>query len=243
MHIRFLRSSIATAGIVMLSTRAVAQTPVSLAMPAQVVASASGEARLTPDRAAVYIGVQTRAATAAVAARDNAQRQRAIIDTIVALGVSREQISTESYNVSPEMQYDRDGQRATVTGYVVSNVVRVELRRTDQVASVIDAALAKRANQINSLDFFSSNIDVARRQALADAIAKARGDADAMARAAGGTLGSLIEVTTADAGPRPIFRADAMMSKAAGQVPTPIEPGEQVVRVSVTTRWLFTASR
>ena len=240
MHIRFLRSSIATAGIVMLSTRAVAQTPVSLAMPAQVVASASGEARLTPDRAAVYIGVQTRAATAAVAARDNAQRQRAIIDTIVALGVSREQISTESYNVSPEMQYDRDGQRATVTGYVVSNVVRVELRRTDQVASVIDAALAKRANQINSLDFYATNPDPARRQALAEAIIRARGDADAMARAAGGRLGPLLELSSADSGPRPMMR---MASTERAAMATPIEPGELTVRVSVTARWQFVAGQ
>ena len=46
----------------------------------EIAASSTGEAQLTPDRAAVYIGVQTRASTANAAARDNAQRQRAIID-------------------------------------------------------------------------------------------------------------------------------------------------------------------
>jgi uncharacterized protein YggE len=242
---RIARRALVMSGVVMLSAVGLveAQVPTSAAAPPQVVASASGEARLTPDRAAVYVGVQTRATTAAVAARDNAQRQRAIIDTIVTLGVPRDQISTESYNVSPEMQYDRDGQRSTVTGYVVSNVVRVELRRIDQVASVIDAALAKRANQINSLEFFSSNTDAARRQALAEAIGKARGDADAMARAAGGTLGGLLEASTAETGPRPLFRADMMVAKAAQGVPTPVEPGQQIVTVTVTTRWQFVVGR
>ena len=239
------RCVVVMSGIALLSTagRLQAQVPTSMVAPPQVVASASGEARLTPDRAAVYVGVQTRATTAAVAARDNAQRQRAIIDTILTLGVPRDQISTESYNVSPEMQYDRDGQRTTVTGYVVSNVVRVELHRTDQVAPVIDAALAKRANQINSLEFFSSNTDAARRQALAEAIGKARGDADAMARAAGGTLGGLLEVSAAESGPRPVFRGDMMMAKAAQAAPTPVEPGQQIVTVTVATRWQFTPGR
>ena len=205
----------------------------------EVVASATGEAQLTPDRAAVYIGVQTRALKANAAARDNAQRQRAIIDAVVALGIPREQISTESYSVSPDTRYDQATQRTSVIGYIVSNVVRVEVRRMDQIGTVLDTALAKGANQINSLDFFASNADSARHEALAQAVARARNDAEAMARAAGGTLGSLIELGTADAGPRPVYRmqvADAAMRTAA---PTPIEPGQQKLQVNVTGRWQF----
>lgn len=210
----------------------------------QIVTSASGEARLTPDRANILIGVQSRAATAAAAARDNATRQQAIIAAIVAVGIAREQISTENYSVYPEMRYDREGQRPTVTGYVVSNVVRVEVRRTEQVGPAIDAALAKGANQINSLEFFASNTDEGRRQALSDAIGKARGDAEAMARAAGGSLGPLMEVISMDQGPRPVYRAEAMMAKSGvAQAPTPIEPGEMTLRVAVTARWQFVASR
>jgi len=44
----------------------------------QVVTSGSGEARLRPDRARILIGVQTRAATAAAAAKDNNARQQAV---------------------------------------------------------------------------------------------------------------------------------------------------------------------
>lgn len=205
-----------------------------------IVTSATGEAKLTPDRATIYVGVQSRAGTAAAAARDNAQRQRAVIDAVVALGISRQQISTENYSVSPETRFDPAAQKSSVTGYVVSNVVRVELQRVDQVAPVIDASLAKGANQINSLDFFASNSDSARRQALAEAIATARADAEAMARAAGGALGPLLDLSSIDNGPRPVFRAmtDAKMSS-----PTPIEPGEQTIRVSVMGRWQFLAQK
>jgi hypothetical protein len=130
-----------------------------------------------------------------------------------------------------------------VVGYIVNNVVRVELHRVDQVAAVLDAALAKGANQINSLDFFASNSDSARHVALVQAIARARADADVMAQAAGGSLGPLIELSTSDAGPRPVYRMAATVGGVAGQVPTPIEPGQQKLQVSVSARWRFIAPR
>lgn len=217
------------------SVGAQSMTPASAAVPA-IVTSATGEARLTPDRATIFVGVQSRATTAAAAARDNAQRQTAVINAISALGIPRQQISTENYSVAPETRFDPKTQASTVTGYVVSNVVRVEVQRIDQVASVIDASLAKGANQINSLDFSASNSDATRRQALAEAIARARGDAEAMARAAGGSLGPLLELSTGDSGPRPVFRAVANAQLAA---PTPIQAGEQTLQATVTCRWQF----
>ena len=215
---------------------ALAQTPPApAATPPRIVTSASGEARLAPDRATILIGVQTRAPTAAAAARENGERQQAVIAAIVAAGIAKEQISTENYSVYPETRIDRSGQNPTVVGYVVSNVVRVEARRIEQVGPVIDAALGKGANQIQSLEFHSSNTDGGRRQALAEAIAKARGDAEAMARAAGGRLGPLIELSTSGIGPRPVYRT-AMAAKAAA---TPIEPGELTLGVQVTATWQF----
>ena len=243
MGIRTWMGPLIVAGALASSVTAIgAQVSPAPATPAtpQIVTNATGEARLTPDRANILVGVQTRAATAAAAARDNATRQQAIITAIVALGVPREQISTENYTVYPETRYDREGQKPTVVAYVVSNVVRVEVRNTQQVGPVVDAALAKGANQINSLEFFSSNTDAGRHRALAEAIGRARSDAEAMAEAAGGRLGALLELTTMDMGPRPIYRAEAMMAKA-GQVaaPTPIEAGELTLRLAVTGRWQF----
>jgi uncharacterized protein len=237
-----------TAGLFsILSTVALAAAPVpafSQAVAAdtgraEIVNGATGEAQLVPDRATIYIGVQTRAASAAAAARDNAQRQRSVIDAIAALGVARDQISTENYSVAPETRFEQNTQRTTVTGYVVSNVVRVEVRRLEQLPSIIDAAIGKGANQVNSLDFFSSSSDSARHVAMAQAISRARADAEVMARAAGGSLGSLIELSTSDAGPRPVFR----MAPTLATMATPIEPGQQRVAVSVTARWRFIRGR
>ncbi|MGH7625301.1 MAG: SIMPL domain-containing protein [Gemmatimonadaceae bacterium] len=204
---------------------------------ADIVASAQGETKVTPDRATIDIGVQTRATTATAASAENARKQRAVIDAIRALGVADAQISTANYNVSPEQVYEPN-KEPRITGYTVSNSVRVDVHKIDQLGAIIDAALAKGANNINSLNFYSSNESDARRTALAAAIASARGDAQAMAQAAGGTLGDLIEASSSPTyTPQPPipFRAMAM-GKAES---TPISPGEQTLTVMVTTRWHF----
>lgn len=207
-----------------------------------VVTTGSGEARLTPDRAVIVLGVQTRAATAAEASAENARRQRAVLDTLRALGFASEQLSTLNYNVFPETRFDPQTQRQVRTGYVVMNNVRVEVRRVDQVARAIDAALAKGSNQVASLSFSSSNTDEARRAALASAVARARGDAEAMAHAAGGSLGPLLELSTVTGGVRPMqMEFQAVRAGVAGgmDAPTPVEPGQQTVQVTVTARWQF----
>jgi uncharacterized protein len=209
--------------------------------PPQIVVTGTGEAHVTPDRAVVVVGVQSRATTAAAAASDNARRIRAVIDTLKASGLGADQISTANYNVSPEMQYPTGGnQPPRVTGYVVTNSVRADIRRIDDVGRVIDASLAKGANEVASLQLYSSRADSTRRAALAAAVADARAQAEVLARAAGGSVGSLIEVSSTQEPIRPMLQP---LMRAAAMAPgvTPIEPGEQTVTATVTARWVFVA--
>lgn len=215
--------------------------PPPTATPPQIVTSALGETRTTPDRAMIEVSVQTRAATAAAAATQNAEKQRAVIAALRAQGLQAEQISTVNYNVYPDMRHDpRGAEEPRVIGYVVTNSVRAELREVAKVGPVIDAALAAGANMVNSLRFYSANTDAARRTALASAVEKARGDAEALARAAGGSLGALLELSTAEiGGPQPVFASRRMAMQSGSAADTQIEPGQQTVTVQVTARWSF----
>ena len=218
-----------------------AQTPTtSAALPPSLVTSGQAEEKVNPDRVSVLVNVQTRAATAAAAAADNARRTRAVLDALAALGLSKDQLSTEGYTAYPEMNYDRPGNTPKVVGYVVTNSVRAESKRVDQAGQIIDAALGAGANMINGLSFYASSIEEARRKAIGAAVASARADAEAMAQAAGGRLGELIELSTQGptAPPRPMFDL-AARAKVAMAEPTPINPGQQTVTVFVTARWGF----
>lgn len=251
MHHRLsLMASIIVLGVPFTMPAAAAQEPAQPAMHMmtpipEIVTSAQGEARYTPDRANIYIGVQTRAQTAEKAGAENAKKQQAVIDAIRSLGIAKEQISTVNYNVYPEQQYhpDQGDKEPKIVGYNVTNTVRVEVRDIAKVGAVIDTALSKGANNINSLDFYSSNEDGARRQALAEAVERARGDADALAKGAGGRLGEVLELSSAPVSGQPRPVPMMMMAKADSRTATPINPGEQTLTVTVMARWKFVAGQ
>ena len=208
------------------------QTPVVVP---SVVTSGQGEVRVVPDRATIVIGVETRAPTAQAAGADNARRQRAVIDTLTALGIPAARIQSAEYTVYPERVYDNEGRRPRITGYIARNSVRVQLENVALAGPAVDAALAKGANTINSLSFESSKADSARREALGSAIRQARADADAMAVAAGRCIYDVIELSTNEV-MRPVMMEMAARG-AAADASTPIEPGEQTITVTVQGRW------
>jgi uncharacterized protein len=221
--------TLALLALAALASRATSQQP--SAPPPAIATSAEAHAEAPPDRATLLVAVETHAPTAAQAAADNARGVRATLDTLHALGFTREQLGTFGYTVQP--QYNE----TKVTGYLARNSVRVDIHKLDDVGRVIDAALARGANSIGGLQFTASNEDSARRDAITHATAQARGDADVLARAAGGTLGPLLELTAINVGGvRPLYSAPMFAAKAA---PTPIDAGPIMVVVSVQARWQF----
>ena len=74
-------------------------------------------------------------------------------------------------------------------------MVLVEVRNIDSIGKVIDAALDAGATNVGSVGLYASNTDAARRDALKEAVAKARADAEAVAAAAGGSVGALLELS------------------------------------------------
>ena len=202
----------------------------------QINISSRGDVKVSPDRANIQIAVQTRAATAAQAAAENANKQKAVIDALRALGLRASEISTVGYSVNPEHRYEPN-REPVVIGYTVTNTVSVDVRDLSLVGRIIDTAIAKGANLITSLNFYAANTGAARREAIAIAIQKARLDADAAARAAGGTVGGLLEVTVGGYYPPP--RPVEFAAKVMSQADTPINPGDQTIMVDVNTRWTF----
>lgn len=204
----------------------------------QISVAARGEVKVSPDRATIQLSVQTRAVTAAVTAAENATKQQSVLAALRALGLTNDQLSTINYNVYPEQRYEQ-GKEPVIVGYNVTNTILADVRKLSQVGPVIDAALSHGANMITSLQFYASNTEAARRIAIAEAIGKARADAETAARAAHGSLGTLLEINLGAYAPPP--PQPMMMKREVGiaQADTPINPGEQTLSVDVSTRWRF----
>jgi uncharacterized protein YggE len=229
--------SLALLGI---STPVLAQQGDNMAAIPQIAVASRGEVKVNPDRANIQISVQTRAETAAAAASENARKQKAVIDGLRALGIDAKDISTAGYNVYPEQRYEPN-KEPVIVGYNVTNTLSVDLKSINMVGPAIDAALAKGANMINSLQFFASNTDAARQEAIAIAVKKARSDADAAARAAGGSITGLLEINVGAYYPPPPRPLEMKVRGAVASSDTPISAGDLTISVDVSTRWAFSA--
>ena len=225
-------------GTSIVSQTALAQSAV--VAPPQVSVQARGEVQIAPDRARVQIGIETQAKTAAAAAAENNRKQTAILTAIRALGVSASSITTLNYSVAPEQRYDDKLKRTVLDGYRVSNIVQVESDKLEQAGPIIDAGLSNGANRVAGLEFFVKDVAKARDAALALAVESARRQADVVAKAAGGQIAELLEISVNEFErpmPRPVM-AMAKMASSDG-TPTPLSEGTTTVSVSVSTRWRF----
>ena len=182
-----------------------------------------GSVEAVPNEAQMSFGVETRASTAKAAVATNADAMRKIINALRQAG-GRE-LATQWVSVYPYT--DETG---TVNGYSASNSVSAVSDVADAPA-LIDAAAEAGANQISGPGLSSSNAEALYRQALAKAVADARLNAEALAKAAGRSLGPITTMVEGGGSqPTPLYREAAQAADSS----TPIVPGEQETSAMVS---------
>jgi uncharacterized protein YggE len=203
-----------------------------------ITVSGEGTAPGKPDIAMIILGV-TRASDTVADARDGAATSLdAMIRTIQANGVAKEDIQTQQFNIQPEYDY-RNG-RQTLKGFRVSNTLSVKLRDIDRTGKVVDDAVNAGGNdtQVQSIAFTIDKPDELERQAREAAVADARAKAETLAKTAGLSLGDPITISESG-GPQPVYAERLAFDSAAqaGAQPTPIEPGTLDVVINVSVTW------
>lgn len=209
----------------------------------QIAATGTAEVRVPPSQASFSIGVITEASTAAQASAENARIYQAVDRALREARLEPREVVGSGLTVSPRWVYDEATRRQRRAGFEASHTIDIETRRLDRLGAYVDAALGAGASSVSSIDFSVENPAAARHQALEEAVENARGDAEAMARAAGGRLGELLLVSTEQPGfvPGVSFQEVTMtgsrrLPEAAG---TSIAPSEIRVAANVTVRWAF----
>ena len=204
---------------------------------------------MTPDRASVFLSIQNRSRTPSQAGGENARIATAIRNAVAAVGVDKAQISTLNYNVRPDIEIIPGPQGRELrrdSAFVATNTVRVEIRNIDLVGRVIDTSLTAGATNVMSVSYWLSDPARARREAMVEAVRSAREQAEAIATAAGGSLGDLQELRTEPVrifGPQPMMQNDMAMMRVDGSMnaPTPVSPRDIDITAYVTARWRFVA--
>lgn len=199
--------------------------------------SGTGEITGTPDTLSVNLGVSVRGETVEEATTEAASAATALIDSLVANGVEREDITTTNYSIHPEYDYRNDSQR--LLGYRVTNTVRAKITNIGESGSVIDDATsaAGDAVTVNGISFSIEDdagmVEAAREAAWNDAKAKA----EQLASLSGQSLGAVISISETVS--RPPVPIDFARLEAADAAATPIEPGTASVSISLQVEFAF----
>lgn len=197
----------------------------------------TGIVKAAPDIARVRSGVVTQAKTARAALIQNSAAMQAVLDLLHKHGIDKKDMRTDNFQVRPQY-YRNDKKRnqpPVITGYRVSNMLRVTVRNLNRLGVILDDIVMHGANSINSINFSVSRPkalrDEARQKAMADALRKAR----LYSQAAGARLGRVMTIreTGGNIPPRPRMAMSAMESKSA----VPIARGTQAIRASVAVTW------
>ena len=190
--------------------------------PDSVTVSGVGTVNAVPNEAKMSFGAETRRPTAQAAVSANGDAMRRILNALRQAG-GRE-LQTQWVSVYPIS--DETGK---VSEYAASNSVSAVSDVAD-AAALIDAAAEAGANQISGPGLSSSNAEQLYRQALAKAVDDARLRAEALAKAAGRSLGPITSMVEGGASaPEPLFRAEAQAADSAA-----IVPGEQETSATVS---------
>ena len=201
--------------------------------------SETGMVPHAPDTAFVTFGLETAGKSLAEAQRRNNSIMSKVMDQLRDLQIDRERIQTSSFTVSP--QYRPPSNRPTdaspaspeIVGYVVSNMLTVEIRALDKVGTVIEEVLKAGANTFHGLHWGLRDEQAVRLSALKLAAGKAREKAVVLSEALRVKLVRVLSVNEGGHIVRPaVAMARMAMESSAGDMP--ISPGELKVEATVT---------
>lgn len=207
--------------------------------PSTLTVSETGTVTHAPDMAFVTFGLDSPGKVLVEAQRRNSAAMGNVMDRLRELQIDKERIQTSSFMVSP--QYRPQPKRSAdappaspeIVGYVVSNMVTVEIRALDKVGTVIEEVLKAGANSFHGLHWGLRDEQQIRLSALKQAAAKAREKAAVLSEALQVKLVRVLSVSEGGHVVRPAApMARMVMEAGAGEVP--ISPGEMKVEASVT---------
>jgi uncharacterized protein len=205
-----------------LASPVAAQSPVPRQPTISVMGT--GEAELKPDFARIVVTVETQADTVAQAGAANRTATDRVIARIQGLGLKREDIQTANFQVfQTPQQTGPDGREIKTPKFSAHHRLRITTRDLDGVGRLAGEILASGDMTFQSVSFGLDRQEEGADRAREAAVRDARRQADVYAKAAGVSLGRLLEIRDGSAqpfDPQPEMRMTmAPMAKGAESVP------------------------
>ena len=235
--------------LVALSLNAFKQTSyIGKDIPPMTTVSFNGEGEVVaiPDIAELTFTVSEDATTVADAQTAATKKLNDSLAALKDLGIEDKDIKTTSYTINPKYEYNQiycitvpcPSGKSVLTGYTVSQSILLKIRDTSNAGKVVTALGNLKVSQVSGLTFSIEDDKAVIAEARGKAIADAKTQAEATAKALGVKLGDITSFYESS-GPRPVYYSkDAVMgmgvatnsATSAPAVPT----GENTITSNVT---------
>jgi uncharacterized protein len=217
-----------------------------LANPATdtITVTGMGQAFVAPDIARVSFTVQNDAGKVADAQAETTKQTNAAIEKIKAQGIAEKDIKTLYYSVNPQYDYGRCGagiicpaSAPKIVGYQVSQSIQITVRNLDDVSPLLATLGTLEVQNISGPDFTLDDSTAGYDAARAEAIEKAKAQADKLSDELGVRLGRIVNFSESSGGyPYPIaYGMGGAMKDQAMNVSAPSVPiGENQYNATVS---------
>ena len=210
-----------------------------------ITVQGDGQATLPPDVANVSFTVQNTAPAVADAQAATTKQANAAIDFVKGQGVADKDVKTLSYNISPEYSYPSPcvggmmcpvySGTPKITGYQVSETIQVTMHDLATVGALLSGLGKLSVQNISGPNFALDDSTAGYSAARADAITKAKAQADLLAKQLGIHLGKIVDFSESSGNyPSPVYSMSAGATDARVAA-TPVVPaGENTYNASVS---------
>ena len=215
-------------------------------VPANVITVRGvGEALAVPNIATFSFTVREEAKDVASAQQKSSDKANKAVAFLKEKGIEDKDIQTEGYNTNPKYDYSSGvvctssfcpPSKPVLTGYEVSETVSVKVREIAKAGDLLAGIANLSIGEVSGISLTIDSPEALKAQAKADAIAKARVDAEATAKNLGLHLGKVVDFSEENSSQDyPMaLGAPVMMKASVDSVAPNIQPGEQKITSTVS---------
>ena len=198
-----------------------------------------GEIAVQPDSATVNLGIITESKQLISGQQQNSIEVTKVIDSLISLGITKNQIQTFDYRI--ESDYDYDQGKQIFRGYKITHILQVKTEDLSIIGKVVDTAVQNGVNYVSHVQFIAKNKESFYEQALILAVKNATEKAQTIAGTLNVTLlPTPILIVEEGSMVQPVFNQLGTFVKSMAA--TPLEPGQIIVKANVMAEFKFNSS-
>jgi uncharacterized protein YggE len=177
-------------GLILVAAAAMAEDKSAAVQANTVYVSAQGTFEAAPDVAVLQFSLSAQEKSARAAYDRATKAVDQVRDMLRSAGVEPSVAEFGSFQLRP--LYDYHGSKRKITAYQVNSSVALKLKDFSKAGPILDQISNVDVAENISLNYNVENTENAKRRAVEAAMTKARGEAEAVARAGGRALGDVV---------------------------------------------------